>query len=87
MRDFGLKHQARAIASANGVPLLPGSALLPDLPAALRAAASIGYPIMLKSTAGGGGIGMQLCGSDAELEERFGTASRMAEASFGDARV
>ena len=62
MRDFGLKHRARALAQEHGLPLLPGSGLLTDLAegAAPRRAASA-IPVMLKSTAGGGGIGMQLC--------------------------
>src|SRR4051812_10854384 len=60
MRRFGLKHSAREIAQREGVPLLPGSALLSSAEEALTEAARIGYPVMLKSTAGGGGIGMQL---------------------------
>src|SRR5271166_3171117 len=60
IRDFGLKHTARDIAERAGIPLLPGSGLLADLEEAQREAARIGYPIMLKSSAGGGGIGMQL---------------------------
>jgi len=87
LRDFGLKHTARAIAARCGVPLLPGSGLLDDITAAVNAAAEIGYPVMLKSTAGGGGIGMQLCHDEAELRSRFDTVQRMAGASFGDARV
>ena len=59
LRDFGLKHTARAIAREAGVPMLPGTDLLPDVAAALAAAADIGYPVMLKSTAGGGGISMR----------------------------
>src|SRR5882757_1423592 len=55
MRDFGPKHQARAIARAHAVPLLPGSELLTDLAHACTEAQRIGYPVMLKSTAGGGG--------------------------------
>lgn len=58
MRDFGLKHTARDIATQAGVPLLPGTGLLDSVDAALAAADDIGYPVMLKSTAGGGGIGM-----------------------------
>ena len=57
MLDFGLKHEARRLAEANQVPLLPGSELLKDLGEAKAVAQSIGYPVMLKSTAGGGGIG------------------------------
>src|SRR5688572_26717851 len=69
MRDFGLKHTARELARSSGLPLLPGTDLLQDLPAALAAAATIGYPVMLKSTAGGGGIGMRRCDSSRDLEE------------------
>lgn len=60
---FGAKHTARAAAEAAGVPLAPGTGLLPDLPSALTAAARIGYPVMLKATGGGGGIGMSACRS------------------------
>lgn len=48
MRDFGLKHLARALAMLNGVPMLPGTDLIPDLETAKREAARIGYPLMLK---------------------------------------
>ena len=61
MRAFGLKHTARALAAANGVPLLPGTPLLASALEAHAAAIEIGLPVMLKSTAGGGGIGMRLC--------------------------
>lgn len=87
LRAFGLKHTARDLAKASGVPLLPGTDLLPDVETALSAAEAIGYPVMLKSTAGGGGIGMQLCHSAQELAERFAAVERTARASFGDARV
>ncbi|KQQ14278.1 urea carboxylase [Methylobacterium sp. Leaf123] len=87
LRAFGLKHTARELAKASGVPLLPGTDLLPDVETALSAAETIGYPVMLKSTAGGGGIGMQLCHSAQELAERFAAVERTARASFGDARV
>ncbi len=61
MRAFGLKHTARGIAAENSVPLLPGTGLLPiSEQRANEAAERIGYPVMLKSTAGGGGIGMRL---------------------------
>ncbi|MEN3350419.1 MAG: urea carboxylase, partial [Bradyrhizobium sp.] len=84
---FGLKHKARAIAESSGVPLLPGSGLLETINEAIRQAEAIGYPVMLKSTAGGGGIGMQLCHDAATLRERFESVQRTARASFGDARV
>ena len=85
MRAFGLKHTARAIAAENGVPLLPGTELLENAGAALAAAARIGYPVMLKSTAGGGGIGMRLCNSGTELADAFDAVERLSRASFGTA--
>ena len=84
---FALKHTARELAEASGVPLLPGSGLLEDIDEALSAAETIGYPVMLKSTAGGGGIGMQLCDGPASLRASFESVQRTARASFGDARV
>ena len=87
LRAFGLKHTARALAQACGVPLLPGTDLLPDAATALRAAKELGYPVMLKSTAGGGGIGMRLCITPQDLHEGFEGVERAARASFGDARV
>ena len=87
MRAFGLKHTARELARASGVPLLPGSGLLESADEALRIAETIGYPVMLKSTAGGGGIGMQLCAEPAQLKASFDSVQRTARASFGDARV
>lgn len=84
MTVFGLKHQARALARDAGVPLLPGSELLQDLDAAVQFAAQIDYPVMLKSTAGGGGIGMQLCHSEHELREAFDSVKRLGAANFAD---
>ena len=66
MRRFGLKHTAREIAEQLGVPLCPGTGLLPNAQEAATAAERIGYPVMLKSTAGGGGIGMRVCWNAAE---------------------
>ncbi|WP_296509913.1 urea carboxylase [Rhodoferax sp.] len=85
MRAFGLKHTARALAEAQGVPLLPGSGLLADVAQALAEAARIGYPVMLKSTAGGGGIGMRLIRSEAEMGPAFEAVQRLATANFKDA--
>ncbi|HEY4974499.1 MAG TPA: biotin carboxylase N-terminal domain-containing protein, partial [Steroidobacteraceae bacterium] len=84
IRDFGLKHTARALAAANALPLLPGSDLLLDLRHALLEAEHIGYPVMLKSTAGGGGIGMQQCANEAELCAAFDSVRRIAGNNFSD---
>ncbi|RAR65842.1 urea carboxylase [Paraburkholderia unamae] len=87
MTDFGLKHTAREIARANDVALLPGTGLLPDVASALEAAATLGYPVMLKSTAGGGGIGMSLCRDAAQLEAAFASVARLGETNFANAGV
>ena len=67
IRTFGLKHTARALAEAHGLPLAPGTGLLTDEEEAAKAAAAIGYPVMLKATAGGGGIGMRVCEDEAAV--------------------
>ncbi len=85
MRAFGLKHTARELATQHGVPLLPGSGLLADRAAAHAEAARIGYPVMLKSTAGGGGIGMRLVRGAAELDAAWEAVERLARANFKDA--
>ncbi|MER6118119.1 5-oxoprolinase/urea amidolyase family protein [Streptomyces sp. NPDC001743] len=84
---FGAKHTARAAAEAAGVPLAPGTGLLPDLPAALAAAERVGYPVMLKATGGGGGIGMSACRSAPELADAWERVQRVAAASFSSAGV
>ncbi|MEX1167404.1 MAG: biotin carboxylase N-terminal domain-containing protein, partial [Hydrogenophaga sp.] len=85
MRAFGLKHTARDLAQQRGVPLLPGSGLLSDLAQAQTEAQRIGFPVMLKSTAGGGGIGMRLVWNAAELADAFDNVGRLAHANFKDA--
>jgi urea carboxylase len=82
MRDFGLKHLARALAARHDVPLLPGSGLLATLADAEREAARIGYPLMLKSTAGGGGIGMSLIREAADLPAALLGVERLAAKNF-----
>ena len=87
MRDFGLKHSARELARQQDVPLLPGSGVLTDLAAARKAAAQIGFPLMLKATAGGGGIGMRVCVDAPALEEAYSVVQRLAANHFGDGGV
>ncbi|WP_406055220.1 5-oxoprolinase/urea amidolyase family protein [Streptomyces sp. NBC_01077] len=84
---FGAKHTARAAAEAAGVPLAPGTGLLPDLPTALTAAETIGYPVMLKATGGGGGIGMRAVYGPEELADAWDRVQRVAAASFASAGV
>jgi len=87
LRVFGLKHTARDLARQHGVPLLEGTELLDSLDAALLAGTQVGYPLMLKSTAGGGGIGMRVCRSAAELSESFEAVKRLGQNNFSDAGV
>ncbi|MEV0092959.1 5-oxoprolinase/urea amidolyase family protein [Streptomyces sp. NPDC050738] len=84
---FGAKHTARAAAEAAGVPLAPGTGLLPDLASATEAAGRIGYPVMLKATGGGGGIGMQAVYDAEELADAWERVQRVAAASFSSAGV
>ncbi len=85
MRAFGLKHTARALAREHQVPLLEGSTLLSSSTEAIEVARSIGYPVMLKSTAGGGGIGMRLIGREEDLPEAYLSVERLAKANFKEA--
>src|SRR3954469_11847506 len=82
IRAFGLKHTARALATQAGLPLLPGTDLLTNVAQARRAAKRIGYPVMLKSTAGGGGIGMRRCADSRELGDAFAAVARLGESHF-----
>ena len=87
LRVFGLKHTARALAKQQGLPLLEGTELLESLEVALTAATQVGYPVMLKSTAGGGGIGMRVCRSADELSEAFEAVKRLGQNNFSDSGV
>ncbi|ANS64064.1 urea amidolyase [Streptomyces lincolnensis] len=87
LKLFGAKHTARAAAEAAGVPLAPGTGLLGSVDEALSAAAAIGYPVMLKATGGGGGIGMSACRSAGELTDAWERVQRVAAASFSSAGV
>lgn len=84
---FGLKHSARALAEKANVPLLPGTGLLSGVEEAVAAAEKIGYPVILKSTAGGGGIGMRICNSTEELRNAYDAVCHLAAANFNDAGV
>jgi urea carboxylase len=87
IRTFGLKHSARALAAEYGVPLAPGTGLLTDEEEAANAAREIGYPVILKATAGGGGIGMRICEDEAAVRDGFAGVKRLGEGNFGDAGV
>lgn len=87
IRQFGLKHTARALCQQAGVPLAPGTDLLASVDEALAAAERLGYPVMLKSTAGGGGIGLTRCDHAAHLANVFDTTVRLGENYFRDGGV
>jgi urea carboxylase len=87
MEDFGLKHRSRELALAAGVPLLAGTELLPDLETALTEGERIGWPVMLKSTGGGGGIGMRVCRSRDELAAGWEGVRALAGRNFKDTGV
>ncbi len=87
MRRFGLKHTAREIAEQHGVPLCPGSGLLGGAEEAVAVAERIGFPVMLKSTAGGGGIGMRACGNRGELAEAYESVKRLSQSNFKESGI
>ena len=84
IETFGLKHTARDLAEKGKVPLAPGTGLLEGLEEAVHAAERIGYPVMLKSTAGGGGIGMQRCYSEQQLRDAFDSVQRLSRNNFSN---
>ncbi len=85
---MGDKIASKRIAAAAGVSVVPGHAgEVADAEAAVEAAAGLGYPVMLKASAGGGGKGMRIAYSDAETRAGFAAAQREAQASFGDGRM
>ena len=88
IRLMGDKARARQTAAAAGVPVLPGSAeALADAEDAERRAAEIGYPVILKAAAGGGGRGMRIVPSPKEIRGQFATAREEADKAFGDGSI
>jgi acetyl-CoA carboxylase biotin carboxylase subunit len=85
IRAMGDKTQGRRLMASAGVPVLPGTeTAVADAPAARHAAEAIGFPVMLKAAAGGGGIGLVRVERASELDRAFAAASRRAAAAFGD---
>ncbi len=85
---FGDKVEARAFAQAQGIPVVPGApAALASGAEAKALAKSIGYPVMLKASAGGGGRGMRAVAKPEEMDEAFARCQSEAEAAFGDRAV
>ena len=84
---IGDKIRTKEVAKRVGLPLVPGSEGATDLEKALEVARKIGYPVVLKASAGGGGRGIRIVRSEKELREKFPVAVQEAEASFGDGRI
>src|SRR5512147_1495860 len=84
IRLMGDKARARRVMKKAGVPVLPGSeGVVESEEKALKIAREIGYPVLIKATAGGGGKGMRVASNAAEFGQAFRTAQREAEAAFG----
>ena len=88
IRQMGDKITAKDTAKALGIPVVPGSdGGVPDVETAKRVAADMGYPVIIKATAGGGGRGMKVAATEADLETAFQTARSEAKAAFGNDEV
>ncbi len=88
MRRLGDKNEAKKIAREAGVPLVPGSdGLVSEEAQALKVAHEIGFPVLIKASAGGGGRGMRIASNDLTLQSALSQARNEAEAAFGDPSV
>jgi acetyl-CoA carboxylase biotin carboxylase subunit len=87
IRTMGDKILARKIAREVEIPVIPGSELVHDSETAMSVAEEVGYPILLKAAAGGGGKGMKVVGQAKDMKTTFDEASGEAQAAFGDNRI
>lgn len=88
IEQFGLKHTARDLAIEANVPVVPGTqGLLDNADDAVQASNKLGYPVMLKSTAGGGGMGLLTCADETELRKSFETVQSRGAALFKNSGV
>ena len=87
IKKMGDKDNARKTVSAAGVPIVPGSSLLESAEDAEKTAEKIGYPVLIKARAGGGGRGIRLINEKSEVTAAFNSAVSEAQAAFGDGRV
>ncbi|KAI9737373.1 MAG: hypothetical protein M1834_009527 [Cirrosporium novae-zelandiae] len=84
---FGIKHTARGLAEKAGVPVVPGSGLVKDQEEALRISNELGFPIILKATAGGGGMGLMQCSNEEEVKKSFDMVQSRGTTLFKNAGV
>jgi pyruvate carboxylase subunit A len=87
MRAMGSKLEARALAESHGVPVTPGTGALDDPEAAAQAAREIGFPVIVKPSGGGGGIGMKVVERESELGPAIESSRNAARSAFGDPTV
>lgn len=88
IHDLGSKIESRKIAKRAGIPTVPGTEeAITDVDEAIRIAEEIGYPVLLKASAGGGGIGMRVVRDPSEFRAALESTQRMAESAFGDSAV
>lgn len=87
LSKMGDKDHARRLMKENGVPVTPGTDILQNAEEARQAAEKIGYPVLIKASAGGGGKGIRLVKRPEDMERAFETASSEAEKAFGDGRM
>ncbi|KAK1987217.1 urea carboxylase [Colletotrichum cereale] len=87
IRAMGLKHEARSIAEAVNVPVIPGTSLIPSTHEAIKDAKKLGFPVMLKATGGGGGMGLQICYDEQDVPKAFATVESRAGALFKNSGV
>ena len=86
LENFGIKHIARDLAENAGVPIVPGSkGLLRDAEHAIQESRQLGFPVMLKATAGGGGMGLHICQNDQEIRASFAMVQSRGETLFKNA--
>ncbi|RDW60679.1 hypothetical protein BP6252_12062 [Coleophoma cylindrospora] len=82
--EMGQKHRARALAVEADVPVVPGSELLTSEADAIAAATKLGYPIMLKATGGGGGMGLEVCNAEEDIKSAFTKVKGRGDSLFGN---
>ena len=88
IEKLGSKIESRKIAKAAGIPTAPGTeGAVTDINEAVQIAKEVGYPIIIKASAGGGGIGMRVVHSEDEIKDALETTMRLAENAFGDPSV